>query len=565
MKIYLKHLFINTHQNYRSLVPVIMFITFLLLPAITVSSDESKLSFLAKIYEKTFQFSTLITAQTVRDDFSTDEGVDKAIQWCKETGVTRVFIETFRNGYMAKEEDMIRGRDAFKKAGFITDGCVTTTGIGVESNGWKLVSNYEMPKTLEECEKIFRFTASLFDVIMIDDFLFTDDTTEISEKARGERSWADYRCDLMLRASHERILKPAREVNPNVKVIIKYPQWYDNFHNRGYDVDAQTRDFDIIWVGTETRDPDSKQWGRKAQYEAFFIMQWLTDVGGAKTGGGWFDPYGTNPKTYVEQARQTILGGARDALLFNYKTLLSDEHADNVVELRKELPLLFELAKLIHGAKPTGVLAVKIPNSDAPKEMYIYDFLGMLGIPMAPLSTIDAAFPCALFATQSWKQGVFPRQFNKFITDGKPVLLTHNMKDLLQSKHLEIPKSVKVIQIPQEPRDLYKLDSKQLEEIRKPLLKALGMEISGPTCVSLYLYDNGVMAVENFNDTAVTFSVKFDRPLSVSELSSIKNKALALPRKESVEIENNQNSITFKLQPRSLGVVQLEENRLKRK
>jgi len=561
MSIYTKYQSIN-FRGFRSFLSVIIFMSFLLLPTTTVSSDESKLSFLAKIYENTFQFSTLITAQTVRDEFSTDEGVDRAIQWCRKTGVSRVFIETYRNGYMAKEEDLKRGRDAFKKAGFITDGCVTTTGIGVESNGWKLVSNYEMPKTLEECEQIFRFTASLFDVIMIDDFLFTDDTTEISEKARGESSWADYRCDLMLRVSHERILKPARAVNPNVKVIIKYPQWYDNFHNRGYDVVAQTRDFDIIWVGTETRDPNSKQWGRKAQYEAFFIMQWLTDVGGAKTGGGWFDPYGTNPKTYVEQARQTILGGARDALLFNYKTLLSDEHADNVVELRKELPLLFELAKLIHGAKPTGVLAVKIPNSDASKEMYIYDFLGMLGIPMAPLSRIDSTFPCALFATQSWQPGVFPEQFKKFINDNKPVLLTHNMKDLLQSKQVEIPRSVKVVDIPKEPRDLYNLNDKQLVDIRKPLLKALGMEISGPTRISLYLYDNGVMAVENFNDTAVSFSVKFDKPLSASEISSINNKALVLPGKESAKIEAKHNSITFKLQPRSLGVVQLESKRL---
>ena len=28
--------------------------------------------------------------------------------------------------------------------------------------------------------------------------------------------------------------------------------------------------------------------------------------GGDKTGGGWFDPYGTTEDTYVEQARQTV-------------------------------------------------------------------------------------------------------------------------------------------------------------------------------------------------------------------------------------------------------------------
>ena len=73
---------------------------------------------------------------------------------------------------------------------------------------------------------------------------------------------------------------------------------------------------------TETRDPDSARWGRKAQYEAYYIMRWLGGIGGDKTGGGWFDPYGTSPATYVEQARQTVLAGAREMLLFCHASLV---------------------------------------------------------------------------------------------------------------------------------------------------------------------------------------------------------------------------------------------------
>lgn len=43
-----------------------------------------------------------------------------------------------------------------------------------------------------------------------------------------------------------------------------------------------------IWVGTETRDYDNKRWGRKVQYEAYYIMRWLGEIGGSKTGGGRF-------------------------------------------------------------------------------------------------------------------------------------------------------------------------------------------------------------------------------------------------------------------------------------
>ena len=41
--------------------------------------------------------------------------------------------------------------------------------------------------------------------------------------------------------------------NPSVR-FDDYPQWYDRFHERGYEVTRQTEDFDRIWVGTETRD-----------------------------------------------------------------------------------------------------------------------------------------------------------------------------------------------------------------------------------------------------------------------------------------------------------------------
>jgi hypothetical protein len=84
----------------------------------------------------------------------------------------------------------------------------------------------------------------------------------------------------MTRVSRERILAPARAVNPKVKIIIKYPQWYDQFHNRGYDVVVETADFDRTWVGTETRDYEDKQWGGDVQYKGYYLMRWLGESAG---------------------------------------------------------------------------------------------------------------------------------------------------------------------------------------------------------------------------------------------------------------------------------------------
>lgn len=50
------------------------------------------------------KISTLFTAQNVRNLLSTDKGINKAIDWCKKTGVTHVFIETYRNRYTAERK-----------------------------------------------------------------------------------------------------------------------------------------------------------------------------------------------------------------------------------------------------------------------------------------------------------------------------------------------------------------------------------------------------------------------------------------------------------------------------
>jgi len=251
-----------------------------------LQSEAQPLWDLAKENRGLLKISTLFTAQNVRDHLSGEQGISDAISWCKKTGVTHVFIEAYRDSYTAEQKVLENAKAKFEAEGFEVSGCVTTTKIGKTSNGWNGISCYTNKETQNQLQEIFEYTASLFDEIMIDDFLFTDCECDECKQARGNKSWADYRCDLMVRVSRDRILAPARKINPNVKIIIKYPQWYDDFHNRGYEVLRETADYDRIWVGTETRDFDNQRWGGKVQYEAYYIMRWLGEIGGAKTGGG---------------------------------------------------------------------------------------------------------------------------------------------------------------------------------------------------------------------------------------------------------------------------------------
>lgn len=460
--------------------------------------------------KNTFRFSTLFTAQNVRQYLPREEGLENAVRWCKETAVTKVFIESFRDGYRAERKALENARDRFRKEGIEASGCITTTRVGKQSlKGWNLISCYTDIPTQEKLQSEFEYAASMFDEIMIDDFLFTDCQCEECEKAKGSKSWSEYRCDLMVEVSRKRILAPARKVNPKVKIIIKYPQWYDKFHERGYEVVRETADFDFIWVGTESRDPDSTRWGRKAQYESYFIMQWLGKIGGEKTGGGWFDPYGTSPPTYVEQARQTILGQARNALLFCYGSLQDRQGAANVVRLREEIPALFKLAQLVRGKSIIGIHAPKPPNSPPRQEEYIFDFAGMLGLPLVPATNVDPEAKVAFFSQHALADPDFTGKLDKMLQAGKPVLLTSHLADELKEKLAPQTREVRILKVGDEPRDLYNLTRDELDAVRKPLLAPFGIEFSASSRVALYLYSGDFVVIENFNDSPA--EIKFSR------------------------------------------------------
>ena len=520
-----------------------------LLTLICPSQASQSLWDLANENKGLLRISTLFTAQNVRAYLSTDEGINNAIAWCKETGVTHVFIETYRGRYTAERKVLQHAKSRFTAAGFDVSGCVTTTKVGKISTNWKEISCYTDKGTQDELGKIFEYTASIFDEIMVDDFLFTDCECDECQKARGDRTWADYRCELMTKVNQDRILKAARAVNPDVKIIIKYPQWYDNFHNRGYEVLLQTADFDKIWVGTETRDYDNPRWGKKVQYEAYYIMRWLGGIGGPKTGGGWFDPYGTTENTYVEQARQTVLADAREMLLFCYGSLLRETGPANVKKLRKEIPGLFKLAKLVRNKPIKGVHAPKPPNSDANDEMYVFDFVGMLGLPLVPATEIDPDAKAAFFAVHSLKDSAFSGKLNKMLSAKKPVLITDGLAKKLKGVKLN-DENLTILKVDGNPHNLLKLTESELNSIRNKLLAPFGIRFDAPNKVGLYLIGDNCLVVENFNDEPIVAALEFSNPIKA-------RKSLILPVGGNAEFSFSGKKLDFvKITARTLVAVE---------
>jgi hypothetical protein len=377
----------------------------------------------------------------------------------------------------------------------------------------------------------------------------------------------------MVDVSRNNMIQPAKAVNPNVKLINKYPRWYDSFHRRGYEVIRQTEDFDIIWVGTETRDSDFSRFDRGweiTQYESYFIMRWLTDIGGDKTGGGWFDALGTTPVHYLEQGRQTVLADVKEIMLFSYGGLIRETNnygnregtgIANLEAFKKELPGLFKLAEVVKNKRITGIQAPKPANSDPAfdfdsekgfltekTDAYVFDYIGMMGLPLVPVESIDPDVKASFFSLHALKDPAFHEKFTKMLAGKKPLLITEALAEQLEDTGEN--ENLIVLHTQDTVRKLLKYDRKKLNEIRDKMLAPFGVKFDAPNSVALYLMGDDTYIMENFNDVPVDIILK-------ANLTGIEKPTLILPEDGEVDFTVTNESLEIsRLSPRTLVVFQ---------
>jgi hypothetical protein len=157
--------------------------------------------------------------------------------------------------------------------------------------------------------EIIQFTAKNFD-----DWGFTNCKTDDAIAAKGNQSWSQYRLALMDKVGRE-LVAAAKAANPKVKVIIKYPQWYDSYQETGFNLETQPKYFDGIYTGTETRDPVNNPM-QIQQYHGYSIARYLTNLNHNNC-GGWVDAGGSNiPNRYAEQIWITLFAKLPEVALW---------------------------------------------------------------------------------------------------------------------------------------------------------------------------------------------------------------------------------------------------------
>ena len=186
--------------------------------------------------------------------------------------VDKVWLETYRDGQLTPEADVRKVKEFFTSKGIKTSGGLMCTKPG--RPGDRLTGfDYGNPVDREQFRKVVAYTAGLFDEILFDDLFIFNSRSDFDQQAKGDLSWTDYRLKVMKEVGEDLVVKNAKSVNPKVNLIIKPPNWYDQYQFCGYNLEAQSKAFDMIYCGTESRDPDNTVMHLQ-QYQSYDIMRY---------------------------------------------------------------------------------------------------------------------------------------------------------------------------------------------------------------------------------------------------------------------------------------------------
>ncbi|MBQ2526487.1 MAG: hypothetical protein II542_06550, partial [Bacteroidales bacterium] len=236
---------------------------------------------------KNFKVSSYIRAQDVMRMSDRKFLEDTWERVSSQVALDKIYIETHRDAMTVDEKVLEDVKSFFLGKGLEVGGGITYTIS--EPKDFETYS-YARPEDRKEVQRIAEFTAAHFDDFILDDFFFIDIKNDDEIAAKGDKSWTEYRLELMTKAGKELVVDPAHKVNPKVKVIIKYPNWYDHFQGLGFNLEKEPLYFDGLWTGTETRDPGSAQ--HLQNYLSYNIIRYFDNIAPGRNGGGWVDAGG---------------------------------------------------------------------------------------------------------------------------------------------------------------------------------------------------------------------------------------------------------------------------------
>ena len=379
--------------------------------------------------------------------------------------VDKIYLETHRDLLIIPDATLEQAKKFFKDKGIEVGGGITYT-IN-EANSFETFC-YSNPEHRKLVQQIAEHTAKHFDDFILDDFFFTSCKSDIEIKAKGNKSWTQYRMDLLTEAGMNLVIKPSRKINPNVKIIIKYPNWYDHFQGLGFDLVTGPQMFDGVWTGTETRDPSGAQ--HLQHYLGYNIVRYFDNLRPGHNYGGWVDSGGSNMgmDRYAEQIWLTFFAKAPEIALFAYNQLIGvrlnpDSHRTpwqgqrtsfDYDEMMKPVNLngqtvipttiaraagytVEQLNAFIHKlGKPIGIKSYKPFHSLG--EDFLQNYLGMIGLPIDMYSEFPTDQKVVLLTEQAKYDPNIITKIKGQLTKGNDIVITSGLLKAIPEKIADI-------------------------------------------------------------------------------------------------------------------------------
>jgi hypothetical protein len=302
---------------------------------------------------RTFKVTVYIPVQVVRH-MAHDPAWMRA-SWqtiASRLHVDQVFIEDYRSGVSADDATIAQVKQFFISQGVAVAGGMAMLGAGRSAQFQTL--DYTVRADRQLASRMSALLARHFDTFVLDDLYFFNTKSDSDIAAKGKQSWAQFRMRTMDEVSRDLILKPAKAANPNVKVIIKFPNFYPSFQEMGFDLEHEPKIFPEIWTGDETRYAATTD-QQLRPYESYEIFRYFENIAPGRNGGGWVDPIAMRYlDRYAGQLWDTILAKAPAINLFEYMDLLRIADSGNR-DAWERLPTTFnyfDMARRCCGGAP---------------------------------------------------------------------------------------------------------------------------------------------------------------------------------------------------------------------
>ena len=370
---------------------------------------------------KSFKSVIFCTAQNMVG--LSEKALRRQLDWFeKYCGCDKVYLEPYRDGLTIPAEQLEMLIRVFRERGVEVSGALTTTTNDLspaDADKHRMSGTYcYVNETMRAhlVEKV-AYIAGYFDEFIIDDWFFTMCTCNECREAKGARSWEDFRTDLLAEVGENLIVKTAKAVNPNCKIIIKYPNWSESYQESGYDPLKQRDIFDAVYTGTETRNtPETDQ--HLPRYVSYSLPRLIESYAPGRNGGTWFDPYGCSPiDIFLEQAYLSAFARSKEIMMFCWGSLYKN---------RVVTPVGLQLESLDkflgEAGDPIGTPCY-LPAM-AQGEDHAEDFLRMLGIAIEPTPDFPAGARSVLLTAQALRDADIVEKLREFVSGGGRAIVT---------------------------------------------------------------------------------------------------------------------------------------------